>query len=187
MGDYGSYMDGTDLSFGGDNTDYSGGYPGISSASDTYGYSDSSGGSGDTSGYNMSSLFGSNGGSSTTGNSTSGSNFNWGSLFGTAAQAGVAGLQSAAQYQAIDAMTKEKELLAEKLYAAHLAEQEKYYQSHGKQLETAIGNYAQFAKPPGSEATSSLKGAPTAFGMNSMMANQRQLQQPQSGLLSYGY
>jgi hypothetical protein len=71
----------------------------------------------------------------------------WNALLG-------AGLNLASGYMqgaATEKLTKEQEALKEKLYAFQKAEDEKYYQAHGKQLADAYQGYKKYYQAPGSQ------------------------------------
>lgn len=114
----------------------------------------------------------------------SASGYDWSKLMGPALQAGAA----YAQYEGGKEITKEEEANREKLYAFQKAEDEKYYQSHGKQLTDALGGYTKFAKPQGGLLNGLSKvPSPFATGQATAFANNQQMQAQNPGLLAYGY
>lgn len=138
--DFGSIFDGSDTNFGG-GLDYTGG----TSADDLGFVPDYT---------NMDNVDSTSFGTGDTGSGTgswTNSMGNWlGSSSGqTAMGLGSAALAGYAKGKETEAELKLKEQLAEKQYAAQMAEQEKYYQSHGKQLQDAFGGFAKYAGTAG--------------------------------------
>jgi len=87
------------------------------------------------------------GGPSATGGND-GSGFNYGGLMNAGLMAGAGYLNSMAQGKQSAEQLKLQEQLNEQLYRAKLAEDEKYYQAHGKQLSDAYQKYKGFYRDP---------------------------------------
>jgi hypothetical protein len=75
----------------------------------------------------------------------SGTGIPWNAVLGVGSQL----LGGYMQGQANQKLTKEEEAMKEKLYAFQKAEDEKYYQLHGKQLADAYQGYKQYYQAPG--------------------------------------
>lgn len=98
------------------------------------------------------------------GGSTAGSGYNWGGLVGPAMQGAGSWLSAVAQGKMSKEQLEFAEQMQEKAYAAKLAEDEKYYQSHGKQLSDAFQKYKGYYVNPNDSANQN-KRETNIFGL----------------------
>ena len=123
-------------------------------------------------------LFSGMGGSSQSG----GGSFPWMALLGAGMNAASGWAGSKADQKKLEQQLK----MQKDLYAFKLAEDEKYYQAHGKQLADALGNYSQFYNKEKPRPFKGLEGVQSPMNPG-LIPDYGVYQLPQQGLLNYGF